>query len=65
MKKGVLRRWKNFLTLEDETLCSAYLNVGKDPIVGTNQPMKSYWGRIIEYFDDMKKTLGSRSQSSL
>jgi hypothetical protein len=41
-KKGVLRRWKNFLTLEDETLCSTYLNVSKDPIVGTNQPMKSY-----------------------
>jgi hypothetical protein len=36
MKKGVPRRMKNFLTLEDETLCSAYLNVSKDTIVGTN-----------------------------
>jgi hypothetical protein len=65
VKKGVPRRMKNFLTLEDETLCSAYLNASKDPIVGTNQPMKSYWGRITDYFNEMKKTCSTRTQSSL
>jgi hypothetical protein len=42
-KKGVAKREKNYSNLEDETLCSAYLNVSKDPVVGVNQPMKSYW----------------------
>jgi hypothetical protein len=64
MKKGVPRRMKNFLTLEDETLCSAYLNVSKDSIIGTNQATKSYWGRIIDYFNEMKKISSTRTQSS-
>jgi hypothetical protein len=24
-------------------LCSAYINVSKDPIAGCNQPMGAYW----------------------
>jgi hypothetical protein len=42
-------------------MCSTYLIVSKDPIVGTNQLMKSYWGRIIDYFNEMKKTSGTRT----
>jgi hypothetical protein len=45
-RKGTSKRLKNFSTKEDESLCSAYINVSKDPIVGTNQPIRSYWGRI-------------------
>ncbi|OEL13530.1 hypothetical protein BAE44_0025451 [Dichanthelium oligosanthes] len=42
-KKGAVKkvpmRAKNFSVHEDELLCSAYLNVSKDPIIGVNQPM--------------------------
>jgi len=62
-RKGISKRLKNFSTKEDESLCSAYINVSKDPIVGTNQPIRSYWGRIKAYFEeDSERT---RSQSSL
>ncbi|KAG2659249.1 hypothetical protein PVAP13_1KG262015 [Panicum virgatum] len=62
-RKGTSKRLKNFSTKEDESLCSAYINVSKDPIVGTNQPIRSYWGRIKAYFEeDSERT---RSQSSL
>jgi hypothetical protein len=64
-KKGVAKREKNYSNLEDETLCSAYLNVSKDPVVGVNQPMKSYWARITDYFNEMRTTDVERSSSSL
>jgi len=46
-------------------LCSAYLNVSKDPIVGVNQPIGSYWARITTYFLENKRTPYDRTQSSL
>jgi hypothetical protein len=56
---------KNFTTIEDEGLCSAYLNVSKDPIVGVNQPLGAYWDMIKSYIDENNKTTHSRSKSSL
>jgi len=51
-RKGTSKRLKNFSTKENESLCLAYINVSKDPIVGTNQPIRSYWGRIKAYFEE-------------
>jgi hemerythrin-like domain-containing protein len=59
------KRLKNFTTIEDEGLCSAYLNVSKDPIVGVNQPLGAYWDMIKAYIDENNKTTHSRSKSSL
>lgn len=61
----VPKRCKNFTVSEDECLVSAYLNISKDPIIGTNQPIKGYWQRITEYFHEHKSTPYDRSQSSL
>jgi hypothetical protein len=64
-KKGVSQRMKNFTAKEDEFLCSAYLNVSKDQIVGVNQPTGSYWCQMRAYFNEHKTTPYARSLSSL
>ena len=56
------KRLKNFSTKEDEILCSAYLNVSKDPIVAVNQSTGSYWARITAYCEEHNCP---RSKSSL
>ena len=53
---------KNFSTKEDKILCSAYLNVSKDPIVAVNQSSGSYWARITAYCEEHNCP---RSKSSL
>ena len=35
-RKGTAKRTKNFATKEDKFLCSVWINVSKDPIVGIN-----------------------------
>ncbi|OEL37810.1 hypothetical protein BAE44_0001172, partial [Dichanthelium oligosanthes] len=46
-------------------LCSAYLNVSKDPIVGVNQTMELYWDRIQHYFVHHRQGKWERSTDSL
>jgi hypothetical protein len=57
--------FKEFFTNRDETLCSAYLNMTKDPIVGVNQKMEIYWIRISKFYNENKKTENARSLLSL
>jgi hypothetical protein len=64
-RKGTSKRKKYFTLTEDETLCSAYLNMSKDPIVGVNQSMQTYWGRITDYYNDNRKNSIERTQNSL
>ncbi|OEL18071.1 hypothetical protein BAE44_0020909 [Dichanthelium oligosanthes] len=68
-KKGAVKkvavRAKKFSVKEDELLCSACLNVTKDPIVGVNQPTGAYWASISSYFHEHKKTTEDRNISSL
>jgi hypothetical protein len=59
------RREKDYSIKEDELLCSAYINVGKDPIFGCNQPMGAYWDRVFQYYNDHKTMQSSRTKSSL
>jgi hypothetical protein len=63
--KKVPRREKNYSIQEDEMLCSAYINVSKDPITGCNQPMGAYWDRVWEYYQAHKKMQSERTKCSL
>lgn len=63
--KGVSRRTKNYSREEDRVLCSAYLNVCKDPIVGVNQTSETYWDRIHAYFHSQHNFAEDRSAGSL
>ncbi|PUZ65800.1 hypothetical protein GQ55_3G254300 [Panicum hallii var. hallii] len=63
--KGVAKRNQNYSGNEDETLISAYLNVSKDQVVGINQPAKSYWQRILDYYNEFRTTTTTRTRSSL
>jgi hypothetical protein len=56
-KQGVAQRLKNSTAKEDEFLCSTYLNISKDPIVGVN--------RMSAYFNEHKTMSYVRSLSSL
>jgi hypothetical protein len=56
-KKGVAQRLKNSTAKEDGFLCSAYLNISKDPIVGVH--------RMSAYFNEHKTMPYVRSLSSL
>jgi hypothetical protein len=47
--KRIPRREKKISIKEDELLCSAYINISKDPIARWNQPMGAYWDNAIHY----------------
>jgi hypothetical protein len=63
--KKIPRRDKNFSIKEDELLCSAYINVSKDPIVGCNQPIGAYWDRVTRYYHEHKTMQTERTKASL
>jgi hypothetical protein len=63
--KKIPRRDKNFSIKKDELLCSAYINVSKDPIAGCNQPMGAYWDRVTQYYHDHKTMQTERTKASL
>ena len=58
-------RTTNYKQTEDEVICSAYLNVSKDAVVSVNQPAKTYWERIADYFNENRGTHGERNVLSL
>jgi len=63
--KGLAKRTKNFDPKEDLIVCSAWLNVSKDPINGANQSRGTFWKRVHAYFEKNKKTTAVRTESSL
>jgi hypothetical protein len=64
-EKRVARRGTAFTKEEDSVLCSAYLNISKDPITGVNQNMDAYYKRIYDYYHEHKPEGSIRSQISL
>jgi hypothetical protein len=56
---------KNFTSIEDETICSPYLNMSKDPIMGVNQTMQCYSAWIADFYNESKKSANPRTSSSL
>ena len=61
----VTRRSKKFHFLEDEVVCSGWLNASKDPIHGANQNRNTFWGRVHAFFEKNKKTETVRTESSI
>ncbi|PUZ53501.1 hypothetical protein GQ55_5G056200 [Panicum hallii var. hallii] len=45
----VKSRTSNFTIAEDKAICSAFINVSKDPIVGVNQSSETYWDRVHKF----------------
>jgi hypothetical protein len=58
VQKNVARRGFAFTKEEDAVLCSAYLNISKDAIVGVNQ-------NIYDYYSEHKPNGSIRSQIGL
>jgi hypothetical protein len=59
----VTRRSKNFHWMEDEVVCSGWLNTSKDPIHGANQNRNMFWGRVHAFFEKNKKTETVQTES--
>ncbi|GJN36756.1 hypothetical protein PR202_gb25650 [Eleusine coracana subsp. coracana] len=51
-----------FTQEEDKVLCSAFLNIGKDPITGVGQSLGSYNKRFHDYYNMFKPEGSNRSQ---
>jgi hypothetical protein len=64
-EKRVSRRETAFTKEEDSILCSAFLNISKDPITGVNQNMDAYYKRLYNYYHEHKSEGSVQSQNSL
>jgi hypothetical protein len=64
-QKNVARRGSAFTKEEDTVLCSAYLDISKDAIVGVNQNTGAYYKRIYDYYSEHKPIGSVRSQIGL
>ena len=47
---------KNWSTEEDKVLIEAWANTSLDAVIGTDQHLSSYWGRISEHYNTHKKS---------
>ncbi|KAJ1283207.1 hypothetical protein BS78_03G110600 [Paspalum vaginatum] len=65
LAKKVCQRGKGFSKEEDRLICSAWLNVSKDPITGTNQSSRGYYQRMHDYFDENLGAPSSRSVKAI
>ncbi|CAN6167689.1 unnamed protein product [Urochloa humidicola] len=63
--KKVSRRGAGFTKDEDEVICSAFLNVGKDPITGVNQTLGGYYKWLHDYYNTFKPEGSNRSQLAI
>ncbi|KAF0895106.1 hypothetical protein E2562_006813 [Oryza meyeriana var. granulata] len=64
-KKNVSRRGTAFTKKEDMVVCSAFLNICKDPITGVNQTSGGYYKRMHDYFNEHKPEGSNRSQIAI
>ncbi|PUZ40044.1 hypothetical protein GQ55_9G392300 [Panicum hallii var. hallii] len=63
--KKVARRGSGFSKEEDKIICSAFLNISKDPITGVNQSSGGYYKRIHDYYKQHKPEGSERSQIAI
>ncbi|TVU44876.1 hypothetical protein EJB05_04338 [Eragrostis curvula] len=61
-EKNVSRRGGGFTKEEDGAICSAFLNVSKNPITGANQRQGGYYKRLHDYYNTLKPEGSNRSQ---
>ncbi|KAF0927665.1 hypothetical protein E2562_035573 [Oryza meyeriana var. granulata] len=64
-KKKVFRRGTAFTKEEDMVVCSAFLNISKDPITGVSQTLGGYYKRMHDYFNEHKPEGSNRSQIAI
>jgi hypothetical protein len=63
--RGVSRRGGSFTKEDDTIICSAFVNVSKDPIVGVNQSSGGYYKRMHDYYQAHKPAGSNRSQLAI
>lgn len=63
--KGVSRRGSGYIQCEDIQLCTSWMNISNDPIVGNEQPSKTYWNMIADDFHQNRDFDSNRSANSL
>ncbi|CAD6219011.1 unnamed protein product [Miscanthus lutarioriparius] len=64
-KTNVARRGSAFTKEEDLVVCSAFLNVSKDPVTGVNQTSGGYYKRFHDFFNEHKPEGSNRSQIAI
>ncbi|KAF0926660.1 hypothetical protein E2562_027009 [Oryza meyeriana var. granulata] len=64
-KKNMSRRETAFTKEEDLVVCSAFLNISKDPISGVNQTSSGYYKRMHDCFNEHKPEGSNRSQIAI
>ncbi|KAG2660446.1 hypothetical protein PVAP13_1KG438525 [Panicum virgatum] len=62
--KGVSRQGSGYIQCEDIQLCTSWMNISNDPIVGNEQPSKTYWNRIADDFHQNRDFDSNRSTNS-
>jgi len=63
--KGTSKRGSNYTNLEDIQLCKSWIHISNDPIIGNNQPGKTYWERIGNDFHSNRDFESDRTPNSL
>jgi hypothetical protein len=63
--KGPVKCGTNYTHEEDIQLCISWMNVSSDPVVGNEQPSKSYYQRNADDFPKNKEFESNRSTKSL
>jgi hypothetical protein len=61
-KKKVAWRAKNFSHQKDEVICSAWIKVSQDVIIGMNQTSGGYWKCFADYSGKYKPKGSQRTQ---
>ena len=64
-QKKVAHRGTAFTKEEDSVICSAFLQISKDPIAGVNQCTGAYYKRIYDFFCENKPERSARSQVAI
>jgi hypothetical protein len=62
---GASKSDNNYNYDEDIQLCVPWMNLFNDPIVGNDQPSKTYWTRIGNHYNDNKIFSSERNVNSL
>ena len=63
--KGSSKWGSNYTNLEDIQLCKSWIHISNDPIIGNNQPGKTYWERIGNDFHSNRDFESDRTPNSL
>ena len=62
---GKSKRGSNYTNLEDIQLCKSWIHISNDPIIGNQQPGKTYWERIANDFHRNRDFESDRTPNSL